>query len=148
MQEDPCERQALFLAARQGLIPGTFLPEALGEVAEPNFHKGFRDFLGAAQRADRHVGPLRQHEQLRPPRQRSGLCGGCRRLSEPRQRTDNLEPSRTDKEQRTPTGQGAYATLHRKPLKHLLCVARKTAGFLNSLLAIFAVLSIERARAI
>ena len=47
MEEDSREPQTLFLPARQDLIPGAFLIEALGDVAEPDFLQDFRDLLHA-----------------------------------------------------------------------------------------------------
>ena len=70
------EGEALLLAARQRLLPGAFLVQAIEQMAEPDRFERLADLLvlhrvrrhriggGAAQRAERHVGLLRQHQQL------------------------------------------------------------------------------------
>src|SRR6516162_3456301 len=48
MEEEPCERQALLLSARQDLIPRPFLIEVLGEMAEFDFLQDFRGLRHAS----------------------------------------------------------------------------------------------------
>src|SRR5262249_24730364 len=78
MEQDSCERQALFFPARQGLVPRSVLIKALDEVAEFDFLQDSRNLLhtsalggarvghGATKRAHWQIRPLRQNQQLRP----------------------------------------------------------------------------------
>jgi hypothetical protein len=48
VKNDAGERQALLFAARQGLVPGTFLVDPIGQMAEPDTLERRCDFLMAA----------------------------------------------------------------------------------------------------
>ena len=67
VQEDAGEGEALLLAARQGLVPGRLLVDALDQMAEADMLEGFGDLL---------VGDTSRRRSDRSPR--GGACrSGC-----------------------------------------------------------------------